>query len=97
MDGTNFKKEFEENPIRAIVDSILVNSIKSDKKRGDSKDQVSLVVSFLLSFCMYFLPKKNTEYPSSIATTGNDTVSYICFVFVLTITIPSPTFAYRTN
>ena len=33
------------NPIRAIVDPIMANSIKCGKERGDGKDQISLAVS----------------------------------------------------
>ena len=32
------------NPIRAIVDPIVANSIKCGKERGDGKDQISLAV-----------------------------------------------------
>jgi len=37
------------NPIRAIVDPIMANSIKCGKERGDGKDQISLAVSILIA------------------------------------------------
>jgi hypothetical protein len=37
------------NPIRAIVDPIVANSVKCGKERGDGKDQISLAVSFFHS------------------------------------------------
>lgn len=33
------------NPIRAIVDPIIANGIKSGEERGDGKDHISLAVS----------------------------------------------------
>ena len=36
------------NPIRAIVDPIVANSIKCGKERGDGKDQISLAVCFIV-------------------------------------------------
>jgi hypothetical protein len=37
------------NPIRAIVDPIVANSVKCGKERGDGKDQISLAVRFFHS------------------------------------------------
>lgn len=59
MAPASLKSLRTHNPIRAIVDPIVANSVKCGKERGDGKDQISLAVRVKIRTLYYYLSDLN--------------------------------------
>lgn len=54
------------NPIRALVDPIVANGIKSGEERGDGKDLISLAVSSVKDYYYVMMRNPHLVVPSRI-------------------------------